>query len=72
MTEIIMYGAQWCNPCRQVKAKLIQLNKEYTFKDIDNEENAEELKKLGYSSIPVVIKGDVIIRGYVPDALEKL
>lgn len=72
MNQIVIYGAQWCNPCKKVKAHLDKSGKEYTFKDIDVEENANELRGLGFSSVPVIVCGDTIIQGFNPEALDKL
>lgn len=70
--EIIVYGAGHCNPCRRTKAHLDSKGKKYTYKDITEEQNAEELKAMGFNSIPLVVCGDVKISGFNPEALDKL
>jgi len=69
---IIVYGAEWCQPCKRVKAHLDKSGKEYIFKDISIEENSEELNGLGFKSIPLVVSGDITISGYNPEELNKL
>lgn len=69
---ITIYGASWCGPCKRVKAHLEKIGKEYVYKDISIEENVEELKNFGYSSIPLIVSGETHISGYKPEELDKL
>ncbi len=72
MTQIVLFGAGHCMPCRKTKAYLESKGKEYTYLDVTVEENAEKLKSYGVNSIPFIVKGDITISGYNPEALDKL
>lgn len=51
MNKINLYGAEWCKPCREVKALLDELNLDYTFYDVDHN-STEFIQTL--TQIPVI------------------
>lgn len=58
MTEITLYGADWCPDCRRAKAFLKENNIEYTFIDVDLDKDATaKVEKInnGKRIIPTVI-----------------
>lgn len=60
MTEIIMYGADWCGDCRRAKRVLERLRVEYRWIDVEHDAGkAEEARRVGGSRrIPVIILSD--------------
>lgn len=70
--ETIIYSAKWCNGCKRLKSYLDSKNIEYTVKDIEDDGNKEELNALGYSSIPVLVKNDIILVGFDKNKLDEI
>lgn len=61
MSEIVMYGAEWCGDCRRSKRVLGDLGVSYTY--INLEETPEAADKVveingGAQSIPVIVFPD--------------
>ena len=61
MSQITMYGADWCGDCRRSKKFLDTNNVEYTYIDVEADESASD-KVIeingGQRSIPVIIFED--------------
>jgi mycoredoxin len=61
MSQITMYGAEWCGDCRRSKKFLDANNVEYTYVDVEADEAASE-KVIeingGQRSIPVILFAD--------------
>ena len=61
MSQITMYGAEWCGDCRRSKRFLDANNVEYTYVDVEADEAASE-KVIeingGQRSIPVILIAD--------------
>lgn len=61
MSQITMYGAEWCGDCRRSKRFLDANNVEYTYVDVEADEAASE-KVIeingGQRSIPVILFAD--------------
>lgn len=61
MSEITMYGAEWCTDCRRSKKFLDSNNVKYNYIDVEADESASE-KVIsingGMRSIPVIIFPD--------------
>lgn len=70
--KIIVYTAPSCAQCKMVKKFLDSKNIAYQEIDGSQEKIREELKSLGFSSFPVVKKGDFSFSGFRPDQLRKL
>lgn len=60
MSEVIVYGANWCGDCRRSEALLKALNVEYEKKDVEQSaEFTEEARSIsGRTNIPVVLFAD--------------
>ena len=60
MSEVIVYGADWCGDCRRSEALLKALNVEYTKKDVEQSaEFTEEAREIsGRTNIPVIVFAD--------------
>ena len=61
VSEIVMYGAQWCGDCRRSKRLLDELNVDYTYVDVEaNPGEIETVKAYnnGAQSIPVIVFPD--------------
>lgn len=68
MSQITVYGAEWCGFCHSMKQYLDQKKVAYDYKDIEKDEAAynELMGKLGgqanYHGIPVTdIAGEIIL-----------
>ena len=61
MSQITMYGAEWCGDCRRSKKFLDSNNVEYTYIDVEADESASD-KVIeingGMRSIPVILFSD--------------
>ncbi len=61
MSQITMYGAEWCGDCRRSKKFLDSNNVAYTYIDVEADESASE-KVIeingGQRSIPVILFED--------------
>jgi mycoredoxin len=61
MSEITMYGAEWCTDCRRSKKFLDSNNVKYNYIDVEADESASD-KVIsingGMRSIPVIIFPD--------------
>lgn len=69
MSEITVYGAAWCGPCKQVKQFLTDKGIPFDYVDVD--ESPDELPE-GYRSIPVIeVDGEYYV-GYNKEALTKI
>jgi glutaredoxin len=64
--EIVVYSAQMCGDCQNIKAFMDANDIEYTVRDIrENPEFGEELEaKTGKLGVPYLKIGDEWIRGY--------
>jgi mycoredoxin len=61
MEEILVYGTKWCPDCIRAKQLLQRSDVEYTWFDIENDEQACLLvEKIngGYKSVPTIIFPD--------------
>ena len=60
MSEVIVYGADWCGDCRRSEALLKALNVEYEKKDVEHSaEFTEEAREIsGRTNIPVILFAD--------------
>ncbi|MFQ5862851.1 MAG: glutaredoxin family protein [Candidatus Brocadiales bacterium] len=72
MTEVKVFTSPGCATCQQVKEYLKKADIEFIECNILEEEAAEELKKLGALSVPCVVAGDMIIRGFDRPKLDEL
>ena len=60
MSEIIVYGADWCGDCRRSEALLKALKVDYEKKDVEQSaEFTEEARSIsGRTNIPVILFTD--------------
>ena len=60
MSEVIVYGADWCGDCRRSAALLKALNVEYEKRDVEQSaEYTEEARNIsGRTNIPVILFAD--------------
>jgi glutaredoxin len=60
MSEVIVYGADWCGDCRRSEALLKALNVEYEKRDVEHSaEYTEEARNIsGRTKIPVILFAD--------------
>ncbi len=71
---IVVYSKPNCMQCNFTKKYLDDKGVEYVTKDIFESEAAlEEVKELGFSSVPVItIEGQEAFNGFRPDLLDQL
>ena len=60
MSEVIVYGANWCGDCRRSEALLKALNVKYEKRDVEQSaEYTEEARSIsGRTNIPVILFAD--------------
>jgi glutaredoxin len=60
MSEVIVYGADWCGDCRRSEALLKALKVDYEKKDVEQSaEFTEEARSIsGRTNIPVILFAD--------------
>lgn len=60
MSEVIVYGADWCGDCRRSESLLKALNVEYEKRDVEQSaEFTEESREIsGRTNIPVILFAD--------------
>lgn len=72
-STVMFYGTKGCQPCRATQRKLDSLGVQYTYTDINTDEEAlNRIKGLGYQQVPVLVKGDVHFSGFQPDRIAAL
>ena len=60
MSEVVVYGADWCGDCRRSEALLKALKVDYEKKDVEQSaEFTEEARSIsGRTNIPVIVFAD--------------
>ena len=61
MSNLVMYGAEWCGDCRRSKRFLDSNNVEYTYIDVETDKSAaDKVVEIngGAQSIPVIVFSD--------------
>lgn len=56
MSDITLFGAEWCPSCKLLKKQLETKNIIFKYADADEKENATLLANIGVRSIPFIIK----------------
>jgi glutaredoxin len=74
MSNIVLYGAEYCPFCFMAKEYLDNKKIEYTYKDItiDDEAHKELMEIIQERNIPVLISGDIRIVGFKKDEYDKI
>lgn len=67
---VIVYTAPNCMPCVAVKRLLTAEG--IAFEERSAPDHAEYLASIGARSAPVIVDGDQVIHGFVPDELRRL
>lgn len=73
-TQVIYVGAEWCGPCKMIKPKFLELQKQgkITFTELD----ADKIEKgSGIKAIPfgfLVQKGEIVYSGIAHAILNKI
>ena len=65
MSNVLMYGAEWCGDCRRSKRFLDSNNIEYTYVDVEADKSAaDKVVEIngGAQSIPVIVFSDGLMR----------
>jgi len=71
--DVVLYYAEWCGYCRKAKAHLDAKGVDYELRDVDVASVKSELvAKTGSGSIPVLEVGGEFVRGFNPDAIDRL
>lgn len=71
--SVSVYGKPGCVQCKYTTRELDKLNVPYRYLDIEQNEAAhQEVKNLGFSSLPVVVTNSEKWAGFSPDRLRKI
>ena len=71
--EVQVYGKPGCVQCKFTVKALDNQHVPYNYVDITmNPVAAEEVKSMGYSSLPVVVAGEQHWSGFSPDKIGRL
>lgn len=69
----VLYSKDGCGPCSMAKRFLKLKNIPYIEKDVADPANQAEAYSIsGVLMVPIITKGDVVIRGYQPSQLAQL
>lgn len=70
--SVIVYSSTNCTYCKQLKQYLKDQGVDFEERNIDtNEDFADELRSMGFSSVPVTVIGENRILGMNPTRLKK-
>ncbi|MGH2711804.1 MAG: glutaredoxin family protein [Actinomycetota bacterium] len=76
MSEIKVYGADWCGDCRRAKRMLDNMDAAYEYIDVDVDLDAktEAIRISGRKRIPVIVfpEGDVLVEPTDPELKQAL
>jgi mycoredoxin len=76
MTEIKVYGADWCGDCIRAKRVLDRTGTEYEYIDVDQDAEAKEeaIRLSGRRRIPVIVfpDGDILVEPNDPELVQAL
>lgn len=74
MADVTVYSKQNCMQCNFTKRFLNEHNIPFQTKDVEEDQEAlQEVKELGFSSLPVILaKGQKAFHGFHPDKLKQL
>jgi len=69
--KIKVYGTNWCPYCEKTKKLLVQKKLPFIFIDVENDASGhEEFEKLRGDKYPLIIIGNILIRGINVPAIE--
>ena len=76
MTDIKVYGADWCGDCRRAKRMLDNMDASYAYIDVDADldAKAEAIELSGRKNIPVIVfpDGHVLVEPTDPELEQAL
>jgi len=71
-SDVVLYYADWCGFCKKAKRWLDERNVRYDLRDIDVSPYGDELAEVsGGKSVPVLMIGGEVVRGFNPSAYER-
>lgn len=70
--KIYVFSKPNCAQCNMTKTFLDNNGVKYVNRSVEYETNLNHLKSMGYQSVPIIIKGDKVIKGFAPDELGAL
>jgi mycoredoxin len=71
--KVILYATAWCGYCKKVRELLEENGIPYHEYDIEKSSvGREQYKRLGGKGVPVLLIGDVVVKGYNPSKILKL
>ncbi len=72
MKDVTIYTSDSCHFCHMAKDFLTEKNVQFTEKNISQDKEAMmELRKKGFTGVPLIVVGDETIYGFDQDKLEK-
>ena len=70
---ITLYMTSWCPHCKRARAYFHQRGLAFTEIDVeDSEAGRKEYLALGGGGVPIILVGDKVMRGFNPQAFERL
>lgn len=73
MRKVTIYSQQGCAGCTMTKKRFHDLGIDYQEKHVDmNDIYLQEVKDLGFKSLPVVVSGDQMWSGFRPDKIKEI
>jgi len=71
-SDVVLYYADWCGFCKKAKRWFDERNVRYDLRDIDVSPYGDELAEVsGGKSVPVLMIGGEVVRGFNPSAYER-
>ncbi len=71
--SVVMYNADWCPYCRQVRAILARNNIKYSMLDATTAPvQADMLRRFGDTAVPRTVIGGVVVEGVDADRIKQL
>jgi len=71
--RVVLYNADWCPYCRQVRAILARNNIKYTIRDATTARvQSDMLKRFGDTSVPRTLVGNAVVEGVDEARIKRL
>jgi len=71
--SVTMYSTSWCPHCKRARAYFAQKGIAFTEMDVEKSaEGRQAYKAMGGGGVPIIVVGDKMMRGFSPQAFERL
>jgi glutaredoxin len=70
---VVLYATSWCGYCAQARAYFVKKRIPYIERDVEKSTAANaEFKRLGGRSVPLIVHGDNVMRGFRAQSFDAL